>query len=540
MPFYIRREEQPGEETEDHGRHRFHQLDHRLDLAAHARGHEVRGVDRSGNGQWSSEQHGVERSFQSAEGQWRQAQFRFEIGVGGGRLPDVFWLVVVLVPDLAPQRAPGNFRVRVVEQKRLQLAVGFDDDTVGTWRQTEHALAFYHLIDQQGAMRGAVEHAKLAASIQSKEALATLFGSDFNDRRGAHLESADLLQAQLTIGVTGHEPLGQTTLGVTDDQRDTTDQLRGRGDFGVSVFQQFVATVEALVAQAEHIGLSATVDHVQPLLARVDEDVFHRLSHLRQIDTLLLVGDFASHHVFFAGQRQHIELRTGRTDQHQRRVGGVQADMLQRAAGFVQRDRRLAIRILDGRADGFLAIGVADFIGVTEHQRLTVGQTHGHQWMARLVFTNRGHGCAGRHWQIDALQFSATVDIKEQCLAFVGNAHGHLILLFERNHQWLAGVLHPGRGDRVFRGEVGTLKQRRDHVGEEEKDQGNGCQHRETANEDVPAGEAILERTNAALALQLRRIEVNALGRISSHLGIGQIIHALTLAILYDRKMTMQ
>ncbi len=69
MPFHIGREEQAGKETEDHRRHRFHQFDHRLDLAAHARSHEVRGVDRSGNGQWSGQQHGVERGFQGTEGQ---------------------------------------------------------------------------------------------------------------------------------------------------------------------------------------------------------------------------------------------------------------------------------------------------------------------------------------------------------------------------------------------------------------------------------------------------------------------------------------
>ena len=430
--------------------------------------------------------------------------------------------------------------MRVVEQQRLQLAAGLDDDAVGAWRQTEQALAFNNLIDQQGPVRGAVEHAELAVGIQREEAFAALFGGDLNDRRLAHLECTNLLQALLAIGVAGHEPLGQTTFGVTDDQRDTADQLRGRGDFSVSVFEQFVATVEALVAQAEHVGLGTTVDHIQPLLARVDEDVFHRLGHLRQIDTLLLVGDFASHHVFFAGQRQHIELRTGRAHQHQGRISGIEADVLQRTAAFVQRDRRVAVRILDSRADGFLAVGVADFIGVTEHQCLTVGQAYGHERMTWLVFTNGGHGCACRQRQIDATQFSTTVDIEEQRLALVGNAHGHLILLFERNHQRLAGVLHPGRGDGIIHGQIGTLEQRRDDIGEEEKDQGDGYQHREAANEDVPAGEAILERANAALALQLRRIEVNALGRICSHVGIGQIIHALTLAILYDRKMTMQ
>jgi hypothetical protein len=90
----------------------------------------------------------------------------------------------------------------------------------------------------------------------------------------------------------------------------------------------------------------------------------------------------------------------------------------------------------------------------------------------------------------------------------------------------LAVSWHPGTG--------------RDDVGKEEEDQRDGTQHGQAAHKDVPAGQAILERANAALALQLRRIEINALGGICSHVGIGQIIHAHTLAILYDRKMTMQ
>jgi hypothetical protein len=88
--------------------------------------------------------------------------------------------------------------------------------------------------------------------------------------------------------------------------------------------------------------------------------------------------------------------------------------------------------------------------------------------------------------------------------------------------------------------QAGTLEQGRDDVGEEEKDQGDRAENGEAAHEDVPACQAILERANAALALQLRRIEINSLGGVSSHVGIGQIIHSHTLAILYDRKMTVQ
>ncbi|CAI8783630.1 NAD-specific glutamate dehydrogenase [Pseudomonas sp. IT-P44] len=312
------------------------------------------------------------------------------------------------------------------------------------------------------------------------------------------------------------------------------------GDLGFAVFEQLVATVEALVAQAEHVGLRTTVNHIQPLLTRVDEDVLHRLGHLRQINAFLLVGDFAGHHVLFAGQRQNIELRTGGTDQHQGRIGGVEADVLQRTARLVQRNRGFAVRIFDGRRDGLLAVRVTDFIGVTEHQRLTIGEAHRHQWMARLVFADGGHGSAGRNRQIDALEFGATVDVEKQCLPFVGNPHGDLVLFFQGDHQRLAGVLHPGGRDGFLGGQVGTLEQGQDDVGKEEEDQRDRAENGKAANEDVPAGQAIFERADAALALQLRRIEINSLGGICSHGGIGQIIHAHTLAILYDRKMTMQ
>ncbi len=390
-------------------------------------------------------------------------------------------------------------------------------------------------------MGGAVEHAELAGSVEGGEAFATFFGGDFNNGRSAHLEGADLLQALFAIRVTGHEPLGQAALGVTDDQRDTAHQLGAGGDFGVAVFQQFIATVEALVAQAEHIRQGTAVDHVQPLLAWVDEDRLHRLGHLRQLDTLLLAGDFAGHHVFFTAQGQHVQVRTGRTCHHQRGVGDVQRDVFQRATGVIQHDRRFAVRVFDGRADGLLAVRVGHLVGVAEHQGLAIGQTEDHQRAARLVFTNRHDADAGRQRQVDALEFGAGAHVEEQRLAFVGNPHGDLVLFFQRDHQRLARVLYPRRCQRGFLGQRGALEQGRDHVGQEEEDQGDSAEDGKAADQHVPTGQAILERANAALALQLRRIEVNTLGgRSRRHSGIGQIIHAHTLAVLYDRKMTMQ
>jgi len=215
--------------------------------------------------------------------------------------------------------------------------------------------------------------------------------------------------------------------------------------------------------------------------------------------------------------------------------------MLQGRALFVQGHRRLAVRVFDGGRDGFLAVRVGDLIRVTEHQGLAVGQTDRHQWAAGLVLANGGHAGTGRDRQVDTAQFGATANVEKQRLALVGNPHGDLVLFFDRDHQRFAGVLHPGRGDRVLGGQVRALEQGQHHVGQEEENQRNGRQDGESADQHVPAGQAILERADAALALQLRRIEINALGRGSrSHCGVGQIIHAHTLAILYDRKMTVK
>ena len=81
MALNIGREDQAGEKAEDHRGHGFHQLDHRLDLAAHARGHEI------GRYRWrrqwpaaAAKQHGVKRRLECAEGQRREAELGFEVG----------------------------------------------------------------------------------------------------------------------------------------------------------------------------------------------------------------------------------------------------------------------------------------------------------------------------------------------------------------------------------------------------------------------------------------------------------------------------
>ena len=122
-------------------------------------------IQRSRDGQRSRQEHGVERGFQGTEGQRRKAQLGFVVSAGGRRLPDVAGRVIVLVPDFAPQRAPGDFRVRVVDDQTLQLAIALHQHAVGARRQGGQSLAFSNWLDQQGAVCSAVEHTDFAGRI---------------------------------------------------------------------------------------------------------------------------------------------------------------------------------------------------------------------------------------------------------------------------------------------------------------------------------------------------------------------------------------
>ncbi|MNR08961.1 hypothetical protein D3C85_1251410 [compost metagenome] len=179
---------------------------------------------------------------------------------------------------------------------------------------------------------------------------------------------------------------------------------------------------------------------------------------------------------------------------------------------------------------------------MAERQRLTVGQAQHHQRDTRLIGATRGHLGTCRHWQVNAFELGTALGVEEQRLALVGNPHPHQVLLFQGNHQRFAGILtQPGRLQRFLAGQRGALEQRHDHVGQVEEDQGNCRQHGKPAHQYIPAGQAVLERTHAPLALQFGRIEVNPHGgRILGHCGVGQIIHAHTLAVPYDKNMTMQ
>ncbi|MNZ50613.1 hypothetical protein D3C78_684040 [compost metagenome] len=418
--------------------------------------------------------------------------------------------------------------MRVAQAEALQFAALFHQQAIGARRQGHLASFRRDVFHQQLAMGGAMEHPEVALSVEGQEALAALFRSDAANRLVAQLEVADMGKTRFAVLATGHEPLADATGGVADQQRDATEQLAAGGDFGGGVVEQLVAAIQLAAVQVEDVCVGAAVDDVQPLLARVQVDCLHRLGDLRQCYLLLLEGGFAGEHVFLAGQVEHQHLAAAGAGQHQAFVAGGQRHVLQRAALGVQNDGRFAVGVLDVRRDGLLVVRVGDLVGVLEHQHLAVGQAKGNQRMTRLVLGDRHHMAPRRQLEGLAAQFIATLEAEEHHLTIGGDAHAYLVLLLDAQQQRGFGSFQPGRRQRLTGFQLGATEQRQHHVGEVEEDQGDRCQHGKAADQHVPAGQAILERTHAALALQRRRVEVDPLGRIGSHRGVGHVVHGVT------------
>ncbi|MNY18003.1 hypothetical protein D3C86_1513540 [compost metagenome] len=174
-----------------------------------------------------------------------------------------------------------------------------------------------------------------------------------------------------------------------------------------------------------------------------------------------------------------------------------------------------------------------------QHQHLAIGQAQRHPTAARLVLGDRDDLAASRQGHVDAVQRSAALQVEELHLAAAVEAHGYLVLLLDGQQQRLLLLRQPGRLLRVVRLERSAAEQRNDHAGQVEEDQGDGAEHGETANRHVPVCQAVLECAHAPLALQRRRIEIQSLRfQGGSHGFVGQVIHAHTLTVIYDTKIT--
>lgn len=304
--------------------------------------------------------------------------------------------------------------MRVVQGEAVELAALLQQQAVGPWRQADHAGGVGHRLDQQGTVRGAVEDAEVALLVQRDEAFAPLLRSDRADRRAVQLEVADMRQARLAVGIAGHEPLGDAALGVAHQQRDAAEQLGARGHGGAGIFQQLVAAVQLAAVQVEHVGGGASVDHVQPLLARIEVDGLDRLGDLREFDALLVEGALAGQHVFLAGHAQQQQLPVDGTGQQQAVVAGIDAHVIKRTGLGIQADRGFAVGEGDLRGDGLLVVRVGDLVGVLEHQHLAVGQAQGDRRAARLVLGDRTDFAARRQRQRDALCSTPVLALKKR------------------------------------------------------------------------------------------------------------------------------
>ena len=85
----------------------------------------------AGNG----EQHRVSRRLEGAEDHRHQTEFGLVTVFAGGGLPNIGRLWVVLIPHLAPQRTPGDVRIRVVERIALPALRALQQQAIAARRE---------------------------------------------------------------------------------------------------------------------------------------------------------------------------------------------------------------------------------------------------------------------------------------------------------------------------------------------------------------------------------------------------------------------
>ncbi|MNJ51233.1 hypothetical protein D3C77_465310 [compost metagenome] len=263
------------------------------------------------------------------------------------------------------------------------------------------------------------------------------------------------------------------------------------------------------------------------MLARIDEDRLDRLGETRQVEAALVEGHLAGEQVFLALQPQGMQLAAGGGGEQQVRAVDADADLLQRTPLRVELDRLLAEGVHQRGGDGFAVVGVAERVGMLDDQRLAIAQAKDEAAAAGRVLANRDDPAVGRQGHGVAAQQGAAVQRKELYLAVRAQAQRHLVLLFHGQQQGRRLLGQPGRSHGLFGLQIGALEHGQHDLRQVEEDQGDGAQHCQAANGDVPAGQTVLESADAPLALEGWSIEIQPrrVGR-SSHGFIRQFIHA--------------
>ena len=162
-----------------------------------------------------------------------------------------------------------------------------------------------------------------------------------------------------------------------------------------------------------------------------------------------------------------------------------------------------------------------------QHQGLAIVQTEhqpagaGVSWPTETMRLPSGSGRLAR-------QQRTVAQAEETRLAVLAQTQGDLVLLFDGQQQRLARIGQPGRLLSLAGLQLGALEHRQHDLRQIEEDQGDGAQHGQAADGNVPARQVVFQRAYAPLALQCRRVEVQPL-----HIGIrGHVVHVVHARLL--------
>ncbi len=119
--LHNRREHEGRDEPEHDAGQRRHGFNRGFDRGAHLFFEELRRVDRGQQRQRHREHQRVERGLERAKNQRDQTELRLKIIRAAGRLPGEAGFLVAFVPDLAEDRLPRRFGMRVVQSPHPRL-----------------------------------------------------------------------------------------------------------------------------------------------------------------------------------------------------------------------------------------------------------------------------------------------------------------------------------------------------------------------------------------------------------------------------------
>ena len=220
------REPEPGEEPEDDGRERRHDLDDGLDEALDARRREDARVERRGERDRDREQHRVERPLERPEDERYEGELGLEVVRAAARLPDVLGLVVAFVEDLSEERADRDLRVRRFQGEVFDALRRDGDVSVGLRRDADRRDRAGRARLHESARVRPEARDEAAPGVTGHERLAARGPRDRRDGRALRLELLDGVERSgLRGGIGPHaQEARDAALRVAGDERLAAEQ----------------------------------------------------------------------------------------------------------------------------------------------------------------------------------------------------------------------------------------------------------------------------------------------------------------------------